>query len=142
MGIYQLQTEFRVPEESCTEMLEALKKAMVETPKELLFGGKRRGDEIVSQFAFITHEEILNAADLEEALQHCRWNPEFDEEGNIIDIDFNGQKMGNEDIFFQVIAPFVEASSYIIMVNDQREIWRWRFDGQRCHKESGEITFI
>ena len=143
MGLYtyQLQTEFRVSEKRCAEMLEALKEAMIETSGELLRGGERHGDEIVNFFAFINHDEVLNAVNLEEALYHCRWSSEFDEEGNIIDINFNGQKIGNEDILFQIIAPFVEANSYIIMVNDQREIWRWRFDGQRCHKESGKIIF-
>jgi hypothetical protein len=139
--IYQLQSEFQVPAEQCAGMLDVLKKAIEETPEELLFGGERRGDIIIRFFAFINHEKVLNAANLEKALRFCRWAPEFDEEGNIIDIEFTGEKYGNEDILFNALAPFVKNGSFIAMVNDRREVWRWRFDGQKCHKECGELIF-
>jgi hypothetical protein len=139
--IYQLQTEFQVAAEKCPQMFEALKIAIGETSKDLLFGGERRGNEIVRHFAFINHEKVLNAVNLEEALYYCRWAPEFDQQGNIIDIEFTGEKYGNEDILFNALAPFIEEGSYITMVNDRREIWRWRFDGIKSHKETGKIIF-
>jgi len=60
----------------------------------------------------------------------------------ITGIYFNGEKFdGTEHEMFNSIAPFVEAGSYIEMLGEGGEIWRWVFDGETCEEKAATITF-
>lgn len=52
-----------------------------------------------------------------------------DAEGNIIGIEYDS-KIGNEDHFFEELAPFVEAGSFIEWRGEDGAEWRWFFDGK------------
>ena len=59
-----------------------------------------------------------------------------DEEGNLSDIVFTGEKAGNEDELFETIAPFVEAGSSISFYGEDnsmvgKEILRIK--ESKCH---------
>jgi len=49
--------------------------------------------------------------------------------GDVIGISFNSEKLGDENSLFDALAPYVEVGSYIEMVGEGGEKWRWTFDG-------------
>ena len=60
------------------------------------------------------------------------WAPTMDKEGNIVDLRFQHEKMGDEKALFSALAPFVKNGSFIEMLGDDGDHWRWVFDGARC----------
>lgn len=91
--------------------------------------------------AFVRRNESAKAADLAAALFEWRWPAEFDDQGNLIDLEFTGEKLGDDQILFAALAPFVNAGSFIVVAGDDGKVWRWRFDGKCCHCELGRIVF-
>jgi hypothetical protein len=64
------------------------------------------------------------------ALEDWGWDADVDANGDIIDICFLGEKLGDEIKLFKALAPFVEADSYIEMQGEDGDLWRWVFDGK------------
>ena len=69
---------------------------------------------------------------LEKVLENIRWKVELDKFYNIVDIDFTGEKLGDETKIFGSFAEFVEPGSYIQMTGEDGDKWRWVFDGKEC----------
>jgi hypothetical protein len=79
--------------------------------------------------------------DIEGALHAWRYEPEVDELGDIVDVQFSGEKLGTEISFFKVIAPFVEPGSFIEMHGEDGSMWRWVFDGTTCKEVFATVTW-
>jgi hypothetical protein len=60
-----------------------------------------------------------------------RWHPTVDKKGNITHIEFTGEKYGDDKIMFNMIAPYVEADSYVYMRGECGETFGWEFDGHK-----------
>ena len=82
-----------------------------------------------------------NATTLEEALSELYWEPETDEEGNVVALCFSGEKSCDEDDWLCVLAPFVARGSYLTMEGEYSNAWRWYFDGETCKEYAGELIF-
>ena len=67
-------------------------------------------------------------------------NP-ISENGNIFELNFAGEKLGDDEILFQAIAPFVKKDSYIEMQGECGLIWRWSFDGKTMKEKTANIMF-
>jgi hypothetical protein len=57
-----------------------------------------------------------------------------DDDHNIIDLEFTGEKLGDDTKLFNCIAQFVEDDSYIEMVGEDGDVWRWVFKNGNCEK--------
>jgi len=57
----------------------------------------------------------------------------------ITDILFEGEKIGNESSFFKAIAPFVKEGSFIEMVGEDGEKWRWVFENGQCVEKQAKF---
>lgn len=69
--------------------------------------------------------------DLESMLWHYGFECDFDDEGNVVNIMWAGDKSRNEDECLAAIAPFVDPGSYMYMSGEEHEHWKWTFkDGQ------------
>ena len=88
-------------------------------------------------FSWVTTQEFLDADTLEEALDAWRWNLEPDWK----QIQFNGEKLGDDKLLFDAIAPYVEAGSFIEMHGEDGEIWQWVFNGKTCREVTAQIIF-
>lgn len=71
--------------------------------------------------------DFHNLYSLEEVMREWRWDINFDEEGNVIDIEFIGEKLGDDPLLFEAIAPFVKDGSCIEMLGEDGDRWRWSF---------------
>lgn len=79
--------------------------------------------------------------DLETALTDWGYYPESDENGNIINLDFESSKIGDEDKMFAAIAPFVRQGSYLDYRGEEGAVWRWEFNGQTIVEKTGRVVF-
>lgn len=79
--------------------------------------------------------------DLKKIIKCWRWNIEQDEQGNVIDISFDGEKLGDDLLFFKTIAPFVKKGSYIQMRGEDGAMWRWVFDGKSVKEVSPKVDW-
>ena len=88
----------------------------------------------------------LNTNDLGELLYELGYSSELDQYENIINLNFCGEKLGDDYKIFKVIAPFVKRGSYIEMLGEDEDMWRWSFDGKTCIEifpnKSGEFQKI
>lgn len=81
------------------------------------------------------------SGDLIEALACWRWLAEEDEEGNIVSIEFTGEKRGDDRLLFRAIAPFVRRGSFISIACESGCLWRWYFDGGDALEQEGTVVF-
>ena len=80
-------------------------------------------------------------ATLVDMLCDCRWVPEEDNGGNIIYIYLDDEYLGDEEYWFEEIAPFVKRGSYLAFEGVDGHFWCYYFDGRHCTQHSGVITF-
>ena len=91
--------------------------------------------------AWTNNNIILNSSSIEDALDACGWTVEIDNNGNIDDIYFTREKLGDEDIIFDCIAPAVESGSFIEMCGEEGDRWRWVFINGRCKVVNANIIW-
>ena len=98
-----------------------------------------------SIFSWINAKECQGADTLEDALMAWRWPPYMNKsanpKGEIVNLEFDGEKSGDEDILFRAIAPFVESGSFIEMRGEDGCRWRWLFHKGELHEIYPEIVW-
>lgn len=123
--IEMTESKFTIKKENFTNALNDLKNVFV--PENMTtydyYDGKRH-----PHFSWVSTESVLESKSLEEALKEIRYQPVFDDAGNICDIEFTGQKYGDEEIFFKALAPHVESGSYLRFKGEDGDTWTWDFD--------------
>ena len=97
--------------------------------------------EKANEYKWVGAEAVLKAETMEEALEEWSWGLEFNEDGNVESIRFDGEKSGDELELFKAIAPFVEVDSFIEMQGENGYLWRYRFDGKTCREIEPEIDW-
>ena len=140
-NIFILETDFRVTKENTDLVLIAVKR-LCQSQRILSSGGKAENLASANQdLAFVKNGSVVNASNIYDALSELRWSPHLDDEGNIEGLEFTGEKLGDEQLLFDAIAAFVEDNSYIVVAGDGGKVWRWRFEGGKCHYEVGKVIF-
>lgn len=86
-------------------------------------------------------DSILNAKTLNEALNEISWDTEEDDKGNITYMRFDGEKLGDEGVIFDAIAPYVKKGSFIEMGGEDSHIWRWVFNGKKCVEKDAVLKW-
>lgn len=129
MGYYMLNIEadFQIKEVDFPAACEALK-TFVESRDDLDYVN-------VSEAV-----KYCNEGDLIRALSECKWECDEGEDG--IDTILPGRtQLGEDHELFKAIAPFVVENSFITMLGEEKEIWRWVFKNGDCIEERSEIVF-
>lgn len=83
----------------------------------------------------------MKAETLEEVLKAWRWDADTNEAGDIVDLQFQSEKLGDDKVLLNAIAPFVKEGSYIKMHGEDNSTWRWHFDGKTCVEKAGTVSF-
>lgn len=92
-------------------------------------------------FSWVNTEKVAQATNIEEAFNAWRWIIELDANDDIINIQFRGEKLGDDKDLFDCIAQYVKEGSYIQMVGEDGEIWRWVFRNKQCIEVAAVLTF-
>ena len=58
------------------------------------------------------------------------------------EIYFDGEKLGDDAILFEAIAPYVKKGSFIEMNGEDGCIWQWQFNGKTCIEKAATVSFI
>ena len=90
---------------------------------------------------WVYFDEILEAESLGEALENCRWEVSVDDLGNIDELEFIGEKLGDELEIFNSIASYFNEGSYIEMSGEDGDIWRYLFKDGECKEIHPKITW-
>jgi hypothetical protein len=78
---------------------------------------------------------------LHDMMEEWRWELEYDDNGDVDNIQFTGEKAGDDRLLFEAIAPYVEPGSYIEMLGEDGARWKWKFDGKTCEEVTAESTY-
>ena len=97
-------------------------------------------DDGPSHFSWVD-EDFYKLNTAIQLMQAFRWEPTIDDNGDVADINFTGEKLGDDKIFFEAIAPFVESDSYIEMKGEDDEKWRWVFKKGKLYEISPETIW-
>jgi hypothetical protein len=73
---------------------------------------------------------VLRASTLETALRAFGWDSSSDTTGDIVHAWMIGDELGYSEDMFRALAPHIEPGSYAEFIGEDRDIWRWRFDGR------------
>ncbi len=85
--------------------------------------------------------EFLNARSLEDALGVWRWDAVVDEEGGIEELSFQGENLGDEDLLFSALAPYIAEGSSIVVAGEDGIVWRWYFSNERVRRQNARLVF-
>ncbi len=80
--------------------------------------------------------------DIQAVFDAWLYQPETDDEtGDIVALEFCAEKLGDELELFKVIAPFVEAGSFLEMRGEDGTMWRWNFNGTECKEQYARVEW-
>lgn len=95
-----------------------------------------------NRLGFTSVSSILNAKNLKELLEELRYDSKYDSEsGDLLIIEFTGDKYGNELTIWQVLAPFVENDTYIEYKGEDGDVWRHIFKNGKCKEVHPKIVW-
>ena len=94
-----------------------------------------------TKLTWTTSEDILAAKTLAGAMEELRWPVEEDEDGNVISIEFSGEKAGDEMKFFGAIAEHVDDGCFIEMHGEDGSRWRWVFSGGKVTEKAANVSW-
>ena len=131
----QGETKFHVKAENKAKARQAVRALLKETRK--MGGGSSFGGVETRSFCWVDMDAFRDAKTLDAQLMEWRWEAEVDAAtGDIVDLCFRGEKLGDDEVLFEAIAPFVESGSFIQMSGEDGHGWRWCFDDGRLCKKS------
>ena len=128
------KVDFFIPVERCQDCLKAIKAL---DPRKGT-GGSSAEDK---WFAWINTKEYKDAQTLQDALSAWHWRTDTDNDGNIVNLHFDGEIFEDEQFLFDAIAPFVKEGSYIQIQEGDRTNWRWIFIKRECIIEQGTLAW-
>lgn len=141
MGYFmdQRDTKFTIKKENFEAALKALKDLFRDERNMPIYdwiNGTKH-----PHFSWVSTKEVLDSESLCQALSAIRWSPDVDSNEDINYITFEGEKSGNENIFFATIAPYVENGSYIGMEGEDGYLWRWVFNNGEVKETTPTIIW-
>lgn len=125
--IKMISSEFVMEKENFEKALIALKNVFKEENMTVSSASGRH-------FNWVSTKAVLNSSTFEEALEEIRYIPIKDENGNIRSLKFTGKKYGDENIFFNAIAPYVK-SGYLSFEIEDEDKWAWEFS-------NGKVEYV
>lgn len=93
------------------------------------------------QYRDLMQTPLGNAETLMDALGALDWEAQLNEQGDIVGLIFYGEKLHEEDAWLEALAPYVVKGSYLTMLGEDGQIWRWYFDGTHCITCPGKTVF-
>jgi hypothetical protein len=136
----QSDTDILIPKEFHSLMLQKIKSIMTDT--EAMQGGSWGGDAPNQKwYSWVPTEKVLEAKTVEDALKAWRWEASLNAGGDINHLSFRGEKLGQDNILFEAIAPYVKWGSYISMRGEDGALWRWFFDDQKLFEQEGKVIY-
>lgn len=104
-------------------------------------GSYSGGKQTAKWFSWVSADYDKTCQTLVDVLGHWGWDASTDDDLNITELWFAGDKIGDERHLFEAIAPFVKDGSYVSMMGEDGCQWRWYFDGFHCQEQNGRVIY-
>jgi len=85
-----------------------------------------------------------STANIEAIFEELMWPiANYDNCGNIINLEYDApdKKLGDECIWMDAIAPFIESGSFIEILGEDGEMWRWVFNDGKMKEIYPKISW-
>lgn len=130
----QGETKFRIKAENKAKAHQAVRGLLAKTSK--MSGFASSGSSVTRHFSWVDMDELRTTKTIEGQLKAWRWEADTDEKtGDVVNLHFRGEKLGDDTVLFGALAPFVEDGSFIQMSGEDGAVWRWCFaDGKLSEK--------
>lgn len=92
-------------------------------------------------YAWVDTLTVQESESFEAAMEEWRWPISYDRAGNVTKIKFSGENAGDDFHLFKALAPFVKAGSFIEILGEDGDRWRWVFDGKTCRQIDPEVVW-
>jgi hypothetical protein len=124
------ESNFTIKATNKDKALEAIR-ALANDTSKMSGGSWGPGGETRSRhFSWVTTDDFFLAKTIVVALEAWRYEAHIDEKtGDVVRIEFSGEKLGDDPILWRAVAPFVEDGSYLQMSGEDGTVWRWVFKG-------------
>lgn len=138
------EVSFRIPASEKQAALKHLKatllkpSAMTARASGGSYGGGRKPEV---WYAWTDTAKLRAARTLEEFLEEFRWPAKVDEDGNITGLSFEGEKLGDDEVLWANLAGYVDDGSYIEMLGEDGERWRWRFENGSVRRQEAKVVW-
>lgn len=130
--ITMTESNFTIKKENFEKALQSLKEVFI--PENMTcydyVGGKK-----YPHFSWVDAKTVLESKELGEALEEIRYAPTYNDNGDICNVEFTGEKYGDEKVFFTALAPYVESDSYLSFEGEDGAEWIWKFN-------HGEVEYV
>lgn len=85
---------------------------------------------------------VLECGSLKDVLSEAGWPAEIDSDtGDICSLYFDGEKLGSEEEWMGILAPYVENGSYIEVSGEEDSIWRWCFNNGKLETKEAVLAW-
>ena len=139
--VQQINSKFLIRTENisnCLNAIQALANLANYAQEQIRSGNYRE-----RYFPWVHTEEIKNVKNIGDAFNI--WGYEIccgdNETEDITEIYFIGEKLGQEGIMFEAIAPYVEDGSFIEMLGEDGERWKWCFENGELVEKNAKIVY-
>lgn len=123
--IEMTESKFTIKKGNFENALKSLKAIFV--PENMkccdYIGGKK-----YPHFSWVNTKTVLDSINIVEALEEIRYAPQLNQNGDICNVEFIGEKYGDEEIFFKALAPYIETGSYLCFKGEDGDRWKWVFN--------------
>lgn len=94
------------------------------------------------QVGWVRASHINDRMSFIEIADEFRWDMSVNDDGDIYDIYFTGEKIGEDiDLFLNSIAPYVMDESFISFSGEDGAQWRYFFTGGSMVEQSGRVEY-
>lgn len=101
---------------------------------DLKSGGSGAGDK---WFSWMNDYDLANAPSVASVLERLGFEVDVDEYGGVEIIGYDS-KIGDEGVFIQTLAPYIESGSYIEWEGEDGQPYRWHFHHGLMTTQHGE----
>ena len=137
------EQDFLIKEEAKEGALAAIKRLDPNLGSGYRWDGARK-ERVESWYSWVSTEEYKKAETLEQAMEAWRWSSYVDDgidDGDIDNLEFLGEKLGDDRVLFAALAPFVEEGSHVTMMGEDMDVWRWFFTDGKCFTQYALLNF-
>lgn len=143
MGFYveTVSVDVTIPAAKLPEALQVLKDLDKPENNHLKGGGSWSGGVQTGwHYSWMNGDWAETAKSCSEIFQKLGFTDTYENE-NGLELGYYDSKTGNEDVFLNAVAPFVDAGSYVEWRGEDGSVWKNVFDGQKMKTLSGRIVY-
>lgn len=132
MGYYveHVDGDFFIEEKNIVDVVVAIHRLASADSSYMSGQGYDNNGNLTPCYSWV-NSTYMNTTNIKDIFNYWRWNIHFDESGNIDGISFDAEKLGDDEILMEAIAPFVKQHSFIEMRGEDGAMWRWLFKNKQ-----------